>query len=424
MLSPLGSFVKYTNFVQILLDYPKERRRVMNKLKKSELIDRSKLFGTILLCGLFVVGLIKCTMPYDIVGVISTDGLLVVDAYIVAPTGSSIKLSRSKGLTESGDYEKVSNALVTVVNDRGDIIATAGENGFMTGEYVINDPLSFVAGTKYALDIVIGSEHFQSAFEEPLVTPEIDELGWAHRNNGYELDILLSTHDPLQQAEYYLWRYDEEWEYTARVFAGYRWDMERREVVPYRPEDNMYYCWDKSPHTSLIFDNVKSLQSGILKEKVIVNHKSGGTRFDLLYSIFVKQYAIPYEAYKYYENLRNNASETGGLFAPQPTEMDGNIVNLTNPDKSVIGYALIAIETNKRIYINGMDVPRMKADFNDRCMDLPVEVIIYSPADAYAKGWGIYDYGTTYSYRRLECVDCRFAGGSKRKPTFWPTDHM
>ena len=395
-----------------------------NKLKKGEWINGYNLLWNILFCCLVVIGLSQCVMPYDPGRMVSSEGLLVVDAYIIAPTGSNIKISRTKDLHEEGDYEKVSNAQVKVVDDQGNIVAVAGERVTGTGEYVVEDPIAFVAGTKYALDIVIGGEHFQSAFEEPLTTPEIDELSWVTKEDGYELDILLNTHDPLQQAEYYLWRYDEEWEYTARIFVGYRWDPVRREVVPYRPEDNMYYCWDKSSYTSLIFEDVRTLQDGVLKDKVMVSHKAGGTRFSYLYSILVRQYAIPYEAYKYYENMQKNVSSAGGLFAPMPTEIDGNIVNLTNPGKAVIGYVLIAAETSKRMYIDVMDVPRMREELSERCMT-GVSGYSTNPEGAYNNGWGVNEFlDEVYTYRRMECVDCVVLGGSKKKPAYWPTNHL
>ena len=381
------------------------------------------LWSSVLVCCLFVVGLTKCVTPYTPNLTTNIDESLVVEAYIIAPTGSSIKISRIKGLQDDGDYNRVSNAQVTIISDRGDIIATARERESGTGEYVIDNPLAFVAGTMYALDIVVGSEHIQSLFEEPLITPEIDELDWATKSDGYELDILLSTHDPLQKTECYLWRYDEEWEYTARIPVSERWDPNRRDVFPNTPTDNVYYCWDKSPYASLIFEDVRALRDGILKDKVIITHKSGGTRFSVLYSILVKQYAIPYEAYKYYENLEKNATSTGGLFAPQPTDLKGNIVNLTNPDESVIGYALIAKETSKRLYIDVMDVIRMKEPIGERCLDVTSR--FRSPEEAYRDGWGIYEYiDGSYTYLRRECLDCRLLGGSKKKPDFWPTGHL
>ena len=126
--------------------------------------------------------------------------------------------------------------------------------------------------------------------------------------------------------------------------------------------------------------------------------------------------------------MQKNVSSTGGLFAPMPTEMEGNIVNLTNPGKAVIGYALIVMETTKRMYIDVMDVLRMREVFPDRCID-EADLYFTDPEGAYNNGWGIYEWVEVhgrmgYTYRKMECVDCRLLGGSKRKPTFWPTDHM
>ena len=386
-----------------------------------------RLFGGILFYCLCIITLAKCITPYKPSDITSSNGLFVVEAYILAPIGSSIKISRSNDLQDINGYEKVSNAKVTIINDRGDLIATAEENN--VGEYLISNPISFIADTKYALDIVVGNEHFRSTLEEPLVTPQIDELYWSPKSDGYEVDILLSTHDPLQKTEHYLWRYEEDWEYTAQFYAPERWDPEKGSVVENTYTDNTYYCWNSDYSRSFILGDAETLQDGRFKNKVIHNLKSGGTRFSYLYSILVKQYAISYEAYKYYENLHKNVNETGGLFAPMPTEMRGNIINLANPDEPIIGYVIISTETNQRIYIDRRDVPYMSVSFYSECLLEPApgeQDIVSTPSIAYQNGWGIStnDEKTGYEYHQLRCVDCRALGGSKNKPDFWPTDNL
>jgi len=379
-----------------------------------------RLSGGILLCCLCIIILAKCVTPYEPAGVTSSEGLLVIEAYIIAPTGSSIKISKTRGLQEDTRYEKVSNANITIINDNGDVIAAAEENN--AGEYTINDPIEFLPNTKYALNVVIGNEHFQSSFEEPFITPDIDELGWVSKNGGHEVDILLDTHDPQQKTEYYLWRYEEDWEYTAQFDTAERWDPDTRRVIPNTYTDNVYYCWDNSHSNSFILGDAKTLQEGVFKDKVIASLKAGDTRFSHLYSILVKQYGISYEAYKYYGNLQKNTNETGGLFAPMPTEMDGNIRNLTNPKEPVIGYALISTEASKRMYIYRQDVPNMTSPLSAECMLEPTpEDGITSPQIGYERGWGLY---FDSQYRQLKCVDCRKLGGSKKKPHFWPTTHL
>jgi len=386
-------------------------------------LQKSKLSGVILFCCLSIIVFTKCITPYEPGGVTSTKGLLVVEAYIIAPTGSSIKISRTNGLQDNRDYDKISNAKVTIINDKGDVVATAQEG--KPGEYMVKNPIAFLPNTKYALDIVIGSTHFQSTFEEPLVTPEIDDLNWVSKSDGREVDILLSTHDPLQKTEYYLWQYKEDWEYTSQFYASDRWDPETRRVIPNTFNDNTYYCWNQDSSKSFILAGAKTLQDGILRDKVIVNLKSGDTRFSHLYSILVKQYSIPYGAYKYYENLYKNVNESGSLFAPMPTQMAGNITNLANPDELVIGYALISTETSKRIYINAREVPYMNPFRSDCLLGPPPEDEINSPEKAYNSGWGIYtSENFIYEYRQLKCVDCRTLGGGKIKPNFWPTNHL
>ena len=382
---------------------------------------RSHLLWHVPFCCLLIIVLAKCITPYEPRGVASSEGILVVEAYIIAPTGSSIKLSRTNSLQDDMPPQKISNAQINVIDDSGNIIATANEDS--KGEYLINSPISFLPGVKYALDIVTGDDHLRSTFEEPLITPEIQDVRWDYKIDEREVDILLSTFDPLQKTEYYLWRYEEDWEYTPQLYAESRWDPQRYSIVQNTPDNNVYYCWDKDHSKSFILGDIKTLQDGVLKDKLIVNLRSGDTRFSLLYSILIKQYSISHDTYKYFESLHMNTSETGGLFAPMPTWMEGNITNLSNPYESVVGYALISTETIKRIYIRRGDVPLMSIPTNYECfLEPPGDIIklLTTAGRAYELGWGMFDG----EYRPLKCVDCLKLGGSKNKPDFWPTSDM
>ena len=48
-------------------------------------------------------------------------------------------------------------------------------------------------------------------------------------------------------------------------------------------------------------------------------------RFTVLYSIQVQQRALSKEGYEYYLNVQQQNEEMGGIFTPQPSEIQGNI---------------------------------------------------------------------------------------------------
>ena len=50
--------------------------------------------------------------------------------------------------------------------------------------------------------------------------------------------------------------------------------------------------------------------------------------------------------------MKKNTNGTGGLFAPQPSEVRGNIANLTNENQQVIGYINVSSVSIDTLFIN------------------------------------------------------------------------
>ena len=124
--------------------------------------------------------------------------------------------------------------------------------------------------------------------------------------------------------------------------------------------------------------------------------------------------------------------ETKGLFAPMPSEISGNIICITDPDRPVIGYVDLSTTTQKRMYIAPDDGAYEPYTLSDLCSDVYTWPELYSmyyipgiafPVPEYT--WTQYFWGYTSNNNReifyilLRCVDCTTAG-SIHKPTDWP----
>ena len=66
------------------------------------------------------------------------------------------------------------------------------------------------------------------------------------------------------------------------------------------------------------------LESNTVYHKLNTIHRTSD-KISYLYYTEVKQMSISEEAYNYWSNLQRNSEEIGGIFAPQPSEMIGNI---------------------------------------------------------------------------------------------------
>ena len=379
-----------------------------------------------------------CVLPFEPAGVKDTAGILVVEGMIME-TGTTIKLSRTVTIFDTSDkpasgLEGVSNARVHVIDDNNRVIAVAlPQNAAGTEKYisyVVHDSIPFNPGVKYALDIHTGDRHYQSAFVTPAGTPEIDEITW-QQNTDNSIDIMVSTHDTENATKYYRWEFEEDWEIRSRYLALLRYDPETKTVVEQsiRGPNNRYYCWTSDKSKSLILGTSDRLTETRIKNKKIYRFPAGTSRFSYLYSILVKQYGIDQEAYTYFENIQKNIEQSGSIFSPQPTELQGNIRCVSHPGEPVIGYICATKKVVSRIFI---DMEFMKGDDEFDCAyaDPPwgrswVESELPYAYENNALGI-VYRQpgGFTFELAHVRCVDCTERGGTKNKPDFWPNNHQ
>ena len=383
--------------------------------------------------GLAVLSLTGCVEPFDPVGVQDSAGILVVEGMILEE-GTTIKLSRTVKLDEKlsrTGLKDLDNAIIQVIDESKNVVAVAEPKMIndvaVSGTYIIHDKIVFTPGIKYALDIKTGNKHYQSAFVLPIRTPEIDEVSWKI-NDDLSLDIMVSTHDPENEINYYRWAFEEDWEYTAALVALYRYDPFLVKIVEQdlRTPNNRFYCWGSDVSKAILLGATDRLTEAVIKNKPVLSIPAYDSRLSYLYSILIKQYGLDKESYIYYENLRKNVEDNGSIFGPQPTEKTGNIRCLSNPDEPVIGYIAISKETTSRIFI---DVSRMIPFDEWGCGggDYRQKLLVSELFRDHNNGWGIYEYwppSDTYMAADIKCVDCTIRGGSKNKPDFWPNDHQ
>jgi hypothetical protein len=135
--------------------------------------------------------------------------------------------------------------------------------------------------------------------------------------------------------------------------------------------------------------------------------------------MLVNQFALSEGAYNYWEQLRINSNEQGGLYEKQPLAIKGNMMNVTNPDRDVLGYFYTTSVSNKRYFYH--DVEGIELDFRDNCMEDPLGRmgwLEFSPEE-----YPVYYYFNEKGSLRIitrDCIDCRVSGGTTVKPDFWP----
>ena len=384
----------------------------------------------IICCAAVLYLLSSCIVPFEPQGMKQEEGILVVEGMIM-DTGTTIKLTRTISLyaddPDSTRIDWVYGARVQVIDDRNNVVAVAepqSKDGTPGIVYAVPGEIAFTPGTKYALSIQIGEKRYQSAFVSPTLTPEIDEISWRTNTDG-SMDIMVSTHDPENQTEYYRWAFEEDWEIRSYLFGFYWYNPITGEVVEQSPftSNNRYYCWASDKSKAIILGTSGRLTEATIKNNVIHSIPTYNSRFSYLYSILVRQYGIDKETYIYYKNLKDNIELSGSLFAPLLTEIKGNIACLSNPDEPVVGYISATNEVKTRIFIDMLEIG---GEDLYACEEKESRRFSRSQlASIYIYGYSIVTYMDAYFIcYPIRCVDCTARGGTKNKPDFWPNDHQ
>jgi hypothetical protein len=384
-----------------------------------------KIVFFVVLLFFFLTG---CITRYEAQGVDELRDILVVEGFITDSV-TSVILCKSVGLTEKlTDKVYVNNATLYVECDNGAVSKASQFSG--RGAYRIETG-ELYPDRKYRLKIYLDDEEYQSGYLSPLFTPDFD-LSWAKNLGGSMVLINVFTHDSLAQSGYYCWSYKEDWEFTARVLAdSFCVDGEWVEHNIRLP-DNRYYCWQKDSSKLFIMKNVNKLSKDVAFNEKLLSMSSGSQRVSSLYHIEVQQNLLRKEAYQYFDNVQSNVQRAGDIFAPVPAEIPGNLKCVSSPEEPVIGYVEVSTTKRKRMYIESRFAYNPYYDSFDTLYQCdPYNFYQYPPIPppecnnsirwiwAFVKG--IYPWKWFY-YRN--CVDCLAAGGTKKKPAFWPNDHQ
>lgn len=384
-------------------------------------LRKGTLWKTLLACVSWI-SLVSCVSEYEPKGIDMVSGLLVVDG-IITNGESVINLRRSVGLTdEFTDDEYVNDARIVV--ERGDgqtypgVLSTGqGEYTIATGELDADQP--------YRLRVSLDGREYESDFLKPVLTPPIDNVSLIKNGPGEDVHLCVSTHNDAGGSRYYRWMYKENWELKAEIFmmAEYQ-DMQAIIFYDLQTANNVYYCWGVDSTKTMQLGSSDKLTENVISNKKLVTFSPADDRLSILYHAEVEQYALRAEAYDYYFNLQKNIEETGSLFTPIPSEMKGNIRCVSDPSLPVIGYVEVSTVCREKKFM-----PEIKSLYEPPrtyCGQSIVsgkEVIPY----LYDAGYGFISYNPGNPEANVmapkRCLDCR-RNGTKKKPSWWPNNHL
>ena len=359
-----------------------------------------------------------CISDFNVEGIDETANILVVEG-IITDDETVITLSRSLNLTDKNDDTVsycVDFAKVYVACDDGtsyhadSYYSDDGRYTIRTGRlnpdrsYCLKIEIEESDCSGDGLPCTVKTMEYGTDFSYPIQTPEIDSVFWVKRGGGQPVMIHVATHSPDNSVLYCRWSYKEDWEINSSL-----------SVIGYP-----FYCWSRAANSDLLLGSSGNTVMGKITDRIAEIDPSD-MKFSTLYRIDVTQNAISKRAYDYFANVKKNVRQTGGIFAPIPSEVQGNITCMTDPGRPVIGYVDVSTTTGGRLYISKRDVYEPPFTYICRFLSLSEVCEECGIPEAQCNQFNVQDRYilSEMLYVRVECVDCTYFG-TTQKPDDWP----
>lgn len=373
---------------------------------------------------LLILGFSTCIKSYDPNINKSTIQNYVVQGTISNEEGwQEVNISLSSPASKP-EYIPVNSCEVEIKDELGQIFKLDGyEDGkyrvWMSSEYLVTE-------RSYMLKIKTpDGQILESAFDKMPKGPEIEDVYFELEDvPTNEPDVFLhGIHFYIdlkaggEDSRFYKWQLTETWEYHSAYPNEFYYDGEVHQNIP--PDSSQYVCWATEDIPKIYTLSTKNLVENSFNRFPLHYVRNTTEQLAILYSVLVKQIALSEEAFTYWDQLRMNSDNAGGLYSTQPLPIQGNIVNTTSPDQKVLGFFQASSISAKRLFVE--PVPGLVLEYSDHCSPTLMRkgLIEIRPQD-YPGYLMSHEGRWTMVLMNDECVECKQRGGTTTKPDFWP----
>jgi hypothetical protein len=380
-----------------------------------------------------VLCVIGCIDPYDPPRVSETGNLIVVEGVVnTTDKIATVRLTHPAVLNSDDGVVPESGATVTIRTSNG---KTYDLEESSPGNYEFKN-IDIHTGMQCELSVSTRDGGlYQSPMVEMKATPPIDSVYFKYLGDG--LEVVVDTHDSENKSTWYQWTYTETWEYTAPFESNFKLVYYNQYPVPvYRSiAERIYRCYKTAPSTRINIASTEHLASDRVNGKLLVAIPVANQKTSIRYSIIVKQRAVSREEYDYLTQLQKTTESVGGLFDAQPSQVYGNIKNVSEKGGDAIGYFNGGSYDQKRIFLGFYDLPphllkplgRSGCEVDTVCTVPPrystlncvIDLENLSPSALLIDE--VQDGITSFGFTKAtdECADCRSQGGVLQRPDFW-----
>ncbi|KPK82636.1 MAG: hypothetical protein AMS27_14410 [Bacteroides sp. SM23_62_1] len=349
---------------------------------------------------------------------------LVVEGLLTDQPGiQTIYLSRSSPYSDPG-FIPERDCLVRVVDENGNSYLFYDQGEGVYQRFMMASQL--VRGTAYKLSILTTEgKEYESNYEIlPFPCPLIDSVYFETETvgtfdpeqplEGIQFYIDLDAEE--DQARNYRWELVETWEYYAAHIITDYYDGELHKMDdPFK----YHHCWYTGRISNIYTSSTKHSVSNRINRYPLYFVSNQTNRLKIRYSLLVKQFSLSDEAYQYWDQMRRQHQESGGLYETQPAQIRGNVYNINDPEELVLGFFNVASSLDKRIFVDAqseLGFPPIDCTLDTIYNMYEIPPPVYYPV--YMRSLNPMG-GPPYGVGRGICFDCTTEGGSTVKPDFW-----
>lgn len=386
------------------------------------------IFSRLCICLPAILALCSCVYDYEPEIKELQDERLVIEGDILVGSVSNVKVSLMKSLTSGtrGDYQKVPVTAFVESSTGEKYTGTVVETGNV--EIDLTQAQSSAKYRMHVNDTRTGKE-YASPWLDVQKAPVIESVSVTADIPAGELSFYLSMHG--NGSEYFRWSFDEDWEYRAAYRAVLKYIPpvqrgETGEIVEMPDSENLFYCWGKDHSKAINLATTNGLATNAL-----VNHRfyilgRAERKISYVYCMTLKAQSLSQECYRYWSNLEKVSEMSGDLFAPVPSEMRGNIKCLQDTTESVIGYINASELAEKKTFYYDADHSFYRSDekYEEPFVVPQNEWLKYYEKAYVPIDYDFEEFNVRYLWGQKSCADCRSMGGTKNKPSWWPTSDI
>ncbi|MDA3905481.1 MAG: DUF4249 domain-containing protein [Bacteroidales bacterium] len=342
----------------------------------------------------------------------------------------------SKSIPLSGlDNSVLSNCNVSIWDNLGNKFQL---QEYLDGEYrVWMNQEDLNSGTAYHIQII--TPDGDELISEPDIMPDVAQIETPNYERSTIYNAVYNAHDNGLQflididgnesnSSYYLFEldatyehhalFDREWYYddTLNIYGFYTGRGKVYHIYP--PDSSLYFCWTTERVPEILLLSTENLTENKFKNFNLHFVSFRAPYLTYGYSLLVRQMGLSREAYLYWENMKKNNNQNADLYGKQPVDIQGNIKNITNPEKEVLGFFHASAISELRIFIGPKET-----NPNPICAPIDIRRLGFREIDpndypAFLLNDPLGDY---LMYMLPDpCVNCASYHGSTIKPDFWP----